>query len=49
MWMIKSKFGGYVRSKTQTAMANEVYCKVLCHISVVSFSADSDEFAAVPG
>jgi transposase len=30
-WMVKSKFGGYVRSKTPTAMMNEVLCKVLAH------------------
>jgi len=29
--MIKAKFGDYVRSKTDTAMKNEVLCKVLCH------------------
>jgi transposase len=29
--MIKSKFGDSVRSKTETAMRNEVLCKVLCH------------------
>jgi transposase len=31
MMMIKSKFGDAVRSKTDTAMKNEVLCKVLCH------------------
>lgn len=31
VWMIKSKFGGHVRSKTEIAMRNEVYCKVLAH------------------
>lgn len=31
MWMIKSKFGGAVRSKLATAQVNEVLCKVLCH------------------
>lgn len=31
MWMIKSKFGGAVRSKLQTAQVNEVLAKVLCH------------------
>lgn len=30
-WMIKSKFGSWVRSKTPTAMKNEVLCKILCH------------------
>jgi hypothetical protein len=31
VWMIRSKFGGYVRCKTETAMKNAVYWKVLCH------------------
>lgn len=31
IWMVKSKFGGAVRSKLPTAQANEVLCKVLCH------------------
>ena len=31
MWMIKSKFGEHIRSKTETAMVNELLCKVLCH------------------
>lgn len=31
MNMIKSKFGGAVRSKLPTAQVNEVLCKVLCH------------------
>lgn len=30
-WMIKSKFGGSVRSKTWVAKVNEALCKVLCH------------------
>jgi transposase len=30
-WMIKSKFGSQIRSKTETAMMNEVLCKVVCH------------------
>ncbi len=29
--MIKAKFGDHVRSRTETAMKNEVLCKVLCH------------------
>jgi transposase len=29
--MIKAKFRDHVRSKTDTAMKNEVLCKVLCH------------------
>lgn len=33
--MIKTKFRDHVRSKTDTAMTNEVLCKVLCHNLVV--------------
>lgn len=29
--MIKSKFGDSVKSKSDTAMVNEVLCKVLAH------------------
>jgi hypothetical protein len=29
--MIKSKFGDSLRSKSDTAMVNEVLCKILCH------------------
>jgi len=29
--MIKSKFGGSVRSKAEVAQINEVLLKVLCH------------------
>jgi transposase len=29
--MIKSKFGEWLRSKTETAQVNEALCKVLCH------------------
>jgi transposase len=29
--MIKAKFGGFVRSKGETAQLNEVICKVVCH------------------
>jgi transposase len=29
--MIKGKFGGYLRSKGNTAQRNEALCKVLCH------------------
>ena len=29
--MIKAKFGGYVRSKTEVAVKNECYCKIICH------------------
>ena len=31
MWMLKSKFGAAVRSKTAVAQVNEVLCKCLCH------------------
>ena len=30
-FMIKSKFGDYVRSKTDTACINEIYLKLICH------------------
>jgi len=30
-YMIKSKFGAFVRSKTPTAQVNEVLCKIVCH------------------
>ncbi|MGC2475408.1 MAG: transposase [Candidatus Sulfotelmatobacter sp.] len=33
--MMKRKFGDSIRSKTDTAMVNEVLCKVLCHNLVV--------------
>lgn len=37
--MIKGKFGDAIRSKTDTAMENELLCKVLCHnICVVAQS-----------
>jgi transposase len=29
--MVKAKFGGHVRSRTDVAMKNEALCKVLCH------------------
>jgi transposase len=29
--MVKAKFGDSLRSKTDTAMANEALCKILCH------------------
>ncbi len=35
MWMLKSKFGGSVRSKLPTSQVNEVLCKVLAHNIVV--------------
>lgn len=31
MWMLKSKFGAALRSKTETAQINELLCKVICH------------------
>ena len=34
-WMVQSKFNPFVRSKTDTAMKNEVLCKFLCHNIVV--------------
>lgn len=29
--MVKSKFGGHIRSKSKTAQTNEALCKILCH------------------
>ena len=29
--MLKAKFRDHVRSKTDVAMANEVFCKFICH------------------
>ena len=37
--MIKRKFGGNIRSKTDTAQENEVLCKVLCHNICVLISS----------
>jgi transposase len=37
--MVKAKFGDSVRSKTDTAMKNEVLCKFLCHNIVVVHQA----------
>jgi transposase len=48
MWMIKSKFGGAVRSKLPTAQTNEVLAKVLCHNlscivhAITEFGIDAD-------
>ena len=39
MFMIKSKFGASVRSKTPVAQVNEVLCKVLAHNIVVLISS----------
>ncbi len=37
--MIKAKFGDVVRSKTETAMLNEVLCKIVCHNICVLIAA----------
>ena len=37
--MLKAKFGDSVRSKTDTAMKNEVLVKIVCHNIVVLVSA----------
>ena len=29
--MVKRRFGGWVRSRTERSQVNEVLCKVLCH------------------
>ncbi len=48
MWMIKSKFGGAVRSKLPVAQMNEVLAKVLCHNlcclvqAIAEFGIDAD-------
>ncbi len=53
MWMIKSKFGGSVRSKLPTAQCNEVLAKVLCHNlacivhAITEFGIDAD-FTPMP-
>ncbi|HLX59280.1 MAG TPA: transposase [Ktedonobacteraceae bacterium] len=39
MWMIKSKFDEHIRSKTDTAITNELLCKVLCHNICVVISS----------
>ena len=37
--MVKAKFGGNVRSKTEIAMKNEVFCKFLAHNICVLITA----------
>jgi transposase len=45
--MLKSKFGSQLKSKTKTALKNEVLCKVICHnISVLWHSMN--EFGITP-
>ncbi len=39
VFMIKSKFGGSIRSKTWTSQVNESLCKVICHNIVCVISA----------
>lgn len=39
MSMIKAKFGEHIRSKTDTAIVNELLCKVLCHNICVVISS----------
>ena len=53
MMAIKTKFGDAVRSKTETAMKNEVLCKILCHNICVLIHAMHElgvqlDFAAAP-
>lgn len=50
--MVKAKFGDSVRSKTETAMGNEVMAKVVCHnicclISAMYELGIAPEFQAV--
>ena len=37
--MVKAKFGSFVRSKSETAQVNELYCKFLCHNIAVLISS----------
>ncbi len=39
MWMLKSKFGPSLRSKSEPAQVNELYCKVIAHNLAVLVSA----------
>ncbi|MBI4021160.1 MAG: transposase [Candidatus Aenigmarchaeota archaeon] len=53
MWMIKSKFGGAVRSKLPTAQVNEVLAKVLLHnlcciVSAITEFGIEVDFAVKP-
>ena len=54
MNMIKSKFGGSVRSKLPTAQVNEVLSKVLCHNlacivhAIAKFDIDVDFLKPAP-
>lgn len=54
MWMIKSKFGGAVRSKLPIAQVNEVLAKVLCHNltciihAIAEFGIEVDFLRPVP-
>ena len=45
--MIKSKFGDGLRSKTDTAMKNEVLAKTICHNIYVLIRAIYDDGLAV--
>jgi transposase len=46
-YMLKTKFGGMLKSKTREALKNEALCKVICHnISVLWHSMN--EFGIVP-
>jgi transposase len=47
--MIKAQFRDHVRSKTDTAMKNEVLCKILCHniCCLISASYELNHLARV--
>ncbi|MBS0209244.1 MAG: transposase [Planctomycetes bacterium] len=45
--MIKAKFRDHVRSKTDTAMVNEVLCKILCH-NICCLIQESHELGISP-
>ena len=42
IWMVKSKLGSYVRSKTPVARVNEAYVKLLCHNLIIVGNAMLD-------
>jgi len=46
-FMIKSKFGDFVRSKDRTAQVNEVLLKILCH-NIVVLVHEMNELGVTP-
>ena len=45
--MVKAKFGAFVRSKSDEAQVNELYCKYLCH-NIAVLTSSIYEFGLVP-